>query len=438
MISMESPKSTLKNIHGRCERNTSWNEIMQLIVSAQASDGNVIQTYPLKVFLKNKINDFPKDISWDNAIEVIIESTIQYQNSTESVIDTENIKDVDKKESYNVFQIIKLILKILLLKLSKNYSKNNLIGRYFKLLSFFFIATGIIILGWWESTKTETSGWPIAFFLLFVIILKLGMELHKRGRFYLQKLPKIQSYQNDTHPVIYLRAFRDDLITNETKVMALTEEEQIVRVLSEIGPVIALDNPSDDSKIPGSFRLKALDTEWQEKVRNLVTQANLVVIRPAMTPAIHWELELVRNCVDPKKVLLIIPSENYLNYEIFTQHAEKNLQIHLPDLKKEKNILKNIFRILTRTPEFGKHFSFESFVYFNDHWRGYKCYPNFSMNSFLRSPLTGSGHASIKFALKPVFNNLNVPWNNPPFNLITVMVILLFVCGTIAGILGYQ
>ena len=69
-------------------------------------------------------------------------------------------------------------------------------------------------------------------------------------------------------PVLYLRAFRHDTLSSKiiglpfTNTLAdTTEEEQIAKVMNEIGPFIAIGRPGEERKLLGATRIYVDDKE---------------------------------------------------------------------------------------------------------------------------------------------------------------------------------
>jgi len=83
-----------------------------------------------------------------------------------------------------------------------------------------------------------------------------------------------------------------------------TEEEQWVDVLSNIGPVVALSNPTERYQSPGASRIMAADSEWQDIVEGYLKTARLTVLRLGDTEGLRWEIKRALETVEPKNLLL--------------------------------------------------------------------------------------------------------------------------------------
>jgi len=126
--------------------------------------------------------------------------------------------------------------------------------------------------------------------------------------------------QDTRPPVVYFRSFQDDLkfvvpinkrggILGRTKYR--TEEEQIVKQLKRIGPVIAIGDPRETIPLAGASRLYINDDTWPAVAEQLLASASLVVYRFATTPGFLWEVKRGREHIKPERFLLLIPKSKH-------------------------------------------------------------------------------------------------------------------------------
>lgn len=102
-------------------------------------------------------------------------------------------------------------------------------------------------------------------------------------------------------PIVYLRSFRDDggiVMEGGTPFQwmmwvgrAGSDEETIARILARLGPVIAVGKPGEPLPELGAARLYVAHDQWQERVLELIQQAQLVVIRIGSSQGVLWEIE---------------------------------------------------------------------------------------------------------------------------------------------------
>jgi hypothetical protein len=121
----------------------------------------------------------------------------------------------------------------------------------------------------------------------------------------------------------------------------LTEEEQIVRALTDIGPVIAVGAPDEGRTPLGASRLYLHGEQWETQVTQLVRSAGAVVIRisensrvapqsmlgvgagPGLTQGLKWEVTAVPLHVRPDQLLFLVSAgdEGYGNFYSAAHHA---------------------------------------------------------------------------------------------------------------------
>lgn len=111
--------------------------------------------------------------------------------------------------------------------------------------------------------------------------------------------------------ILYLRSFAADKTT--AKVVdpvfsgGRSEEEEMMEVLSEIAPVVAIGCPQDRSLPWGAGRIYVEEAEWKTKVEEMVSEAKLVVLRLGETRNFWWEVQTCLEKCDMAKLLFVIP-----------------------------------------------------------------------------------------------------------------------------------
>ena len=207
-------------------------------------------------------------------------------------------------------------------------------------------------------------------------------------------------------PVLYLRSFKDDetfvrrssfrAITKGIKEYlspsAKSEEQQIARVLDDIGPFVAIGQPGERLPDLGAARMYVGD-EWQQVIEDLVARARLIVMRAGITRGFWWEFDYVVKNAPPEKILLLIPFQ-LMGYAGFREQANRYLPKPLADyvpLKSKKNDKK-----LT------------GLVYFERDWTSHFLKMETGKYSLFTSlPL------ELKWNMEPVFKQLGVPYRKP-------------------------
>jgi hypothetical protein len=122
-------------------------------------------------------------------------------------------------------------------------------------------------------------------------------------------------------PVLFLRSFRDDQVKLsgarlpfqlrffDPGTEAGTLEALLLRVMTPVGPVIAIGNPSDPIPPLGAARSYLADRQWQDVVRNLIREARLVVVGLDDTQGLRWELSEIAAQGAFEKTLVIVPPQ---------------------------------------------------------------------------------------------------------------------------------
>ena len=212
-------------------------------------------------------------------------------------------------------------------------------------------------------------------------------------------------------PVLYLRSFTDDRVAARSAASIsnpftlATEEEQLARVMGEIGPFIAIGEPGEPLPDLGAARMYVGNDEWQEAVLSLIARAQLVVLRAGDTPGFWWEVEAAVQRVQPERLLFLIPYDRE-GYEAFRRKAQAYLPRPLPEYVGRKTP-----RILRKYLLLTKYTRLNGILYFEPDWTPHfrKFTPALGRMSF-KNPLL----AGLKVTLRPVFEQLRTRWNPPP------------------------
>jgi hypothetical protein len=169
-------------------------------------------------------------------------------------------------------------------------------------------------------------------------------------------------------PVLYLRAFKDDGMrdfnpkgwiaellglqplsffkflgpfanSNPVRLLRLlraksadTAEEQMAGFFRRFGPVIAIGRPGERLVHGGAQRIYATEETWRQEVRRLLAVAQTVVLQPAETEGVWWEIAEALKIISPAKVLLCLL--NYQNsghdYDLFRERFCRATGVRLP------------------------------------------------------------------------------------------------------------
>jgi hypothetical protein len=150
----------------------------------------------------------------------------------------------------------------------------------------FVILLSFIILG-----KKPIDNHLVGFGLVFLLIicsapvLILSNKFARLARSH-EKDDEQEIIKDTRPPILYLRSFPDE---EGSFMIERSFEENLVSVLNDFGPVVAVGNPKDTLPLPGAIRLYFHD-DWQEKVSALMDISRLVVFNVGLTPGFLWEL----------------------------------------------------------------------------------------------------------------------------------------------------
>ncbi len=132
----------------------------------------------------------------------------------------------------------------------------------------------------------------------------------------------ILSSPQDVHGAfcLYLRSFEDDNRLAQAQSLPLlhtairflfsigyTEEQQLVKAISSVAPVVALGAPGELVPYAGAQRMYLPGEGWQEIVRDLMLRARLVVVVLGSGAGIRWELGQALRVLPPERLVLLVP-----------------------------------------------------------------------------------------------------------------------------------
>jgi hypothetical protein len=276
--------------------------------------------------------------------------------------------------------------------------------------------------------------------------------------------------------VLYLRSFEFDGKISSTKTLdAKSEEEQLVKVLSKIGPVVAIGKPGDNLPELGAKRYYMEDSNWKQKIGEYIKDAKLVIISVAFSEGLWWELLFALSKLSPEKVILLMPLSEY-SYKQFGIRLYKETGIKLPKIiqsipKWEKLIdkyfgnpienlnirlkkIKWIKKIGNSLSNFGRIRDIEKFeadqieqgqIYAKGQEKvdlAIRGYITFNKNKiphyipisrseipFLRRPFRHSEAAAFQMAFRPIFQRFNCFWVPPKVSIyrVSLLLILIFI-----------
>jgi tetratricopeptide (TPR) repeat protein len=82
-----------------------------------------------------------------------------------------------------------------------------------------------------------------------------------------------------------------------------TSEEQIGLFMRRLGPFVAIGQPGDTFAAPGAARMYVTNEEWKGVVDSYLEESKYIVLQPAGTEGVWWEVERVLKKVPLQKIL---------------------------------------------------------------------------------------------------------------------------------------
>ena len=156
--------------------------------------------------------------------------------------------------------------------------------------------------------------------ILIWLLMRAGIWSWVRAKKVSAAIQSLTPVADSRRPVVYLRPFEDDFVTAMTfrtsdSYSLKTEEECLAEVMNEIGPFVAIGRPGEHLPEAGAYRKYAEDETWRQEVINLLSVAQLVILRLGTTAGIEWELGTTLRLVEPLRLLLLVPAK--LDYKVF-------------------------------------------------------------------------------------------------------------------------
>ena len=228
-------------------------------------------------------------------------------------------------------------------------------------------------------------------FLAGMVWLSVGLTLSLWGmlslmhrRRFRAKLAHEVVQVDQRAPVVYLRSFKDDQVASMVTIMGggirfmsyVTEEEQLAEAMNKVGPFLAIGQPGEpildlrdlrrnpnrteaqkkrakalawlklvlnigpaalwvprEEIVPdlGAARMYVSDDAWQDRVKELLSQAQLVVLRAGETDNLLWEIQTVASTVRPERIVFLLPFPNQKKYNIFREKTAPLFPKPLPE-----------------------------------------------------------------------------------------------------------
>lgn len=192
--------------------------------------------------------------------------------------------------------------------------------------------------------------WPLSVALLYGL-LALSQWLWSLARRTGQPSLQDALAMDRRPPVLFLRSFTDDQVSLASarvprylRVMdpGITRhrfEELLIFGFGNVGPVIAIGNPSDGRPPIGASRQYFGAGDWQGQVLQHMSRARAIVVSLSYTEGLAWELDQIRERGYLPKVLFIVPPELSRNvHDVRMRAARAGLLLNAANLSGEDGV----------------------------------------------------------------------------------------------------
>jgi len=127
-----------------------------------------------------------------------------------------------------------------------------------------------------------------------------------------------EALTSDTRaPILCLRAFKDDVLPISTFSEAEPEDRRlelaVTSGLKTLGPVIAIGEPGEKMPDVGAARGYLSTEKWKKAVTSWMKNALMIVVLPAATPGLRWELKRVVDHNHLLKLVILLPPLELFN-----------------------------------------------------------------------------------------------------------------------------
>lgn len=216
-------------------------------------------------------------------------------------------------------------------------------GIIWALLGFALASFAFVISRGWLNLPWEVTG---LLFTIGAVSFYTGVLNLRLSRQYLALDAEQLLLRDPRPPVVYLRSFdADDLDPDPPGPIAYylsagtfeetfgaSEEEQFAIAMNELGPFVAIGKPYDILPKLGAARVRVSDEQWQAKVAEWVSRAQLVVLRLGFTKGVEWEIAHILQHAPPQKLVLLLPFTPATGYDTFRQRMREQFQLELPEI----------------------------------------------------------------------------------------------------------
>ena len=155
---------------------------------------------------------------------------------------------------------------------------------------------------------------------LAIPVFTVGLALVNRGRRMRIDGAERVLAEDVRAPILYLRPFASDstegtnwhwtstrLRISPRDRFEKTYEERLARTLRDVGPFVAVGDPTEPLPRLGAARVYAPDEKWHDTVEELSSRAGVVVLQSGEGEGFAWEVRQVVALDAPERVIISLP-----------------------------------------------------------------------------------------------------------------------------------
>ena len=118
-------------------------------------------------------------------------------------------------------------------------------------------------------------------------------------------------------------------------IVNVNKEQNFQDAFTSLGRFIAFGKPHEWLRPLGASRVYA-GTGWKREIKQLMSQARVVIVRPGESKSIRWEIRQVRRLVPPERIVFYLKfrgrkKRRQQAYQSFRDHLESKYRTKLPE-----------------------------------------------------------------------------------------------------------
>jgi len=202
-------------------------------------------------------------------------------------------------------------------------------GRLFRKIGYPFALLGMILI----RVPQLWSGKLGCICLILLPLTLLGLVLLARGEALDRSTALVATSEDPRPPILYLRSFGVDesgaLLSRLWRFWyysgsdaRLTDEDFLEKIVSKIGPFVALGRPGEKYMSTGAAR-DYVGEGWRKVVEEWVVKSKLVIVRVGDSPSLRREMSLLGNLKNPKETVFYLPEKKWSIFDLLARRRRR-------------------------------------------------------------------------------------------------------------------